>query len=114
MHVITYRSLTTWCATTRPPAQVARLLGAWHDSCKAARWRNSAEVKASFPTSDPVKGCAERFVFDIASFRLIAEIRFAAEDRNGSLFVKFIGTHSEYDALCKKNRQCTVNMFSTT
>lgn len=113
MHVITYRSLTVWCATNRPPAQVVRLLHAWHESCKHSRWHTFAELKASFPTCDSVRGCAERVVFDIASHRLIAEIRYAADDRNGSLFVKFIGSHSEYDALCKKNRQCEVNMFST-
>ncbi|MFB6307357.1 MAG: hypothetical protein ABEH43_10300 [Flavobacteriales bacterium] len=27
------------------------------------------------------------------------------------LFIKWIGTHSEYDALCKKGKQCTVDLY---
>ena len=61
----------------------------------AASWRNTAEVQAAFSKAKVLNG--ERVRFEIAGgdYRLIAAFDFA----RGIAFVKFIGTHAEYDRI---------------
>jgi mRNA interferase HigB len=67
----------------------------WHALVKAADWSSPAEVQAAF--SGAVALNAERVRFEIAggSNRLIASFDF----RRKIAFVKFIGTHAEYDRI---------------
>jgi mRNA interferase HigB len=50
-------------------------------------------------------------VFDIGgnNYRMICKYWFGASRVH--LYVKWIGTHAEYDGLCKKNKQYTVDDF---
>ena len=52
-----------------------------------------SDVKAAFPKASVIN--AERVVFDICggNYRLIAAIKFSA----GIIFIKYLGTHREYD-----------------
>lgn len=70
-------------------------LNKWYKLAKAADWSKHADVKNSFPDVDYVGN--DRYVFNIKgnSFRLVAMIFF---DKR-TLFVRFIGTHSEYDQI---------------
>ena len=53
-----------------------------------------ADVRADFPTADRV---ADRIIFNIKGnkFRLVVAYDFPRH----SLFIKFIGTHAEYDRI---------------
>lgn len=66
-------------------------LKAWH---AIAAWRHFADVKAQFGSASAV---GERIVFNIAGnkYRLVTYINFAFH----TVYVRFIGTHAEYDAL---------------
>ncbi len=70
-------------------------LQAWHHELVKANWKNWTEMKRRFPSADAVGG--DRYVFNIKgnTYRLVAEIAFAF----GIVFVKFIGTHAEYDRI---------------
>ncbi len=70
-------------------------LEAWHAEILKATWKSPQQIKAQFRNASVLKG--GRVVFNIAGnkFRLIAAFDF---DRQVS-FVKFIGTHSEYDKI---------------
>lgn len=70
-------------------------LEAWYHEVKAANWRHTADVKAKFGSADVVAN--NRVVFDIGGnkYRLIAKIAY----RVGVVYIKFIGTHKEYDRI---------------
>lgn len=74
-------------------------------------YSNPQELIVSFPKSDLVtciKTKQNRFVFNIGNnkYRLITGYLF--KENSCILFVKFVGTHKEYD----KIDACRVNMFN--
>ena len=71
----------------------------WIDIVDEAEWKSHLELKMDFPTADYVGN--ERYVFNIRgnNYRLVAVITFIS----GSLMIRFIGTHAEYNKInCKK------------
>ena len=71
----------------------------WHDKTKKAEWENLADLKKDFASADYVGN--SRFVFNIKGndYRLVAKIDFEF----GVVYIKFIGTHAEYDKINAKN-----------
>lgn len=65
----------------------------WIAVTKHADWKKSLDILGDFPDADPVKN--NRVVFNIArnKYRLIVQICYLRQ----WVFIKFIGTHSEYD-----------------
>lgn len=65
----------------------------WYDVTEQAAWKNSMDVKLTFRTADILS--SDRVVFDIKGndYRLIASVNYEFQ----SLFIKFVGTHSDYD-----------------
>lgn len=70
-------------------------LDAWYHEVKAAQWRHFADVKAKFGSADVVAN--NRVIFDIGGnkYRLIAKVAYQV----GIVYIKFIGTHKEYDRI---------------
>jgi mRNA interferase HigB len=70
-------------------------LKAWHDEARAAEWRTPADVKAQYRNASIIAN--KRVVFNIRgnTYRLIVAIAYNV----GIIFIKFIGTHAEYDAV---------------
>jgi mRNA interferase HigB len=70
-------------------------LEAWFHEAAAASWRGPHDIKARYPSADVLPG--NRVVFDIKgnTYRLIVMIHF----NTGIVFIRFIGTHSEYDKI---------------
>ena len=75
----------------------------WCAVAKASQWESVADVIAAFPNASKLS--AERVRFEIAhnKYRLIVAFYFKAK----IAYVKFIGTHAEYD----KIDATTVDMF---
>ena len=71
----------------------ANALLAWYLKTKESDWSNFAAVKDVFRTADAIGNGL--FVFNVGGnkFRLIARIIF----RTRTVFIRFIGTHAEYD-----------------
>lgn len=67
----------------------------WQNVAKAADWRNVNDVQAAFSRAKSLNG--ERVRFEVAGgdYRLIVAFDF----RRAIAFVKFIGTHTEYDRI---------------
>lgn len=64
----------------------------WHARVKAAKWSSMDEVQRAFRKAKALN--AERVRFEIAGgHRLIVAFDF----RRKIVFIKFIGTHAEYD-----------------
>ena len=69
------------------------VLERWLKRVKAARWTSTDEVQRAAPRCKALNG--ERVRFEVAggNYRLVAAFDFARQ----TAFIKFIGTHAEYD-----------------
>jgi mRNA interferase HigB len=75
----------------------------WHETVKAAEWQSPNDIQQAFPKAKVLNG--ERVRFEVAGgdYRLVAAFDFGRQ----AAFVKFIGTHAEYD----KIDALTVSLF---
>lgn len=74
----------------------------WVGIVQSARWESAEDMVRAF--SGRVRTLAGgRAIFDIKgnSYRLICGVKYAAAEttRNGTVFVRFFGTHAEYDKI---------------
>lgn len=92
MVIIIKRTLTVF-ATKYPQASTP--LNDWYEIAKNADWEKLADIRKEFNNVDYVGN--DRYVFNIKGndFRLVAMIFF---DKR-TLFIRFIGTHREYDRI---------------
>jgi len=92
MRILTFGTLQAFW-TSQPLAETP--LRTWFSVTKAAIWRHSAEVVDTFNTASILPN--DRVVFNIHGnhFRLVAAINYS----RSTVFVKFIGTHAEYDRI---------------
>lgn len=67
----------------------------WHETVKGASWSNPNEIRQFYSTVSVLKNA--RVVFNIKGnhYRLVARINYQKQ----WLFIRFIGTHSEYDKI---------------
>jgi mRNA interferase HigB len=91
----TLRQFVESLAGHKDQPAVKAALDAWFDEISKAKWANSAEVKRRYATASIVN--AERIVFNIKgnSYRLIVAVDF----EKGIVWIKWIGTHKQYDAI---------------
>ncbi|MCC4287887.1 MULTISPECIES: type II toxin-antitoxin system HigB family toxin [Vreelandella] len=82
-----------WETSTYQDAQGP--LESWYDEAIVATWRTPHEVKAQFGNASICGN--NRVVFNIAGnkYRLVVEMQY----RCGIAWVKFIGTHAQYDEI---------------
>lgn len=90
MRVIAWRRLREY-AEENPGAKAA--LEAWYHEAAKASWENPAQIKEQYRSASILK--ASRVVFNIAgnNYRLVTAINFSI----GIVYIKFVGTHKEYD-----------------
>jgi len=70
-------------------------LKTWFKEASKANWNNPSEIKAEYPKASILK--SGRVVFDICGnkYRLIVDINYERK----WVFIRFIGTHTEYDKI---------------
>jgi mRNA interferase HigB len=98
VRVMARGTLIDFVANRVSPAQqavVTKHLDAWYKTVWKAQWKSSAELKEQVSSASVLT--SERVVFNIKGndYRLIAAINF----RRQILFVKWLGTHKEYDKI---------------
>ena len=94
MRVIAKRTIKTFWE--KPGCEDAHApLEAWHDITIKALWQSPQDIKNQFGNASICGN--NRVVFNIGGnkYRLVAEIQY----RVGIVWVKFIGTHAEYDKI---------------
>jgi mRNA interferase HigB len=76
-------------------AALKAALDAWFDEARKARWSGMAQVRRSYATASIVS--ADRTVFNIKGndYRLVAAIDFEKK----IVWIKWIGTHKEYNKI---------------
>ena len=67
----------------------------WYHDVQSKNWKRPGEVTRDFNTARTIKNNRAIFKINQNDHRLIAEINY----QKGWLFVKFIGTHAQYDAV---------------
>lgn len=70
-------------------------LKAWVDEARNADWKQPADIKEKFRSASILKN--RRVVFNIKGndYRLVVSLAY----RFQSVYIKFIGTHAQYDAI---------------
>ncbi len=83
----------------------------WAEKLRYADWNKPGDIKHTFNTADLLGGSSDRVVFDIAgnNYRMIGNYLFGAKQAH--LFICWIGTHAEYDKICKQGDQYTINSY---
>lgn len=92
MRVIAIKTLRDFWAAYPDSEQP---LLAWHDEASKASWNQPADIKAHYANASILKN--RRVVFNIKGngYRLIVAIAYKV----GLVYIKFIGTHTQYDAI---------------
>ena len=75
--------------------QAEQALRAWAKSASAATWTKPSDITSEFTTATVLK--SRRIVFNIKGndYRLVVAVAY----RFGAVYVKFIGTHRQYDRI---------------
>ena len=96
MRVVTFRSIKNF---VQKDANAAVALYDWYHKVGKANWSNLLELKKDFNSVDYVGN--ERYVFNIKGnhYRIVCVIIFASR----KVYIRFIGSHSEYDKINAKN-----------
>ena len=98
MRIIARRTLLSFVhslAGHKDQPAVKAALDAWFDEARKANWTSTADVKRRYATASIVT--AERIVFNIKgnSYRLVV----AADFEKGIVWIKWVGTHKDYDRI---------------
>jgi len=95
MRVIAKRALREFWQSSPQYADAQGPIEAWHAEASKASWRTPQELKAQFRSASILKG--GRAVFNLAGnkYRLVVSIDYGRQ----TCFVKFIGTHEQYDRI---------------
>lgn len=92
MHIVAVRFLRVF-REKHPDAEQA--LRSWVDEAKKASWSQPAQIKEQYRSASILKN--KRVVFNIKGndYRLVVSVAYNFQ----AVYVKFIGTHKEYDAI---------------
>ena len=92
MRILKRKTLRDYYAE-HPETQGA--LESWFFEVKSDLWRNPEDVRAKFPKARTIPG--NRVIFKLLGnkYRLIVKVEYSA----GLVFIRFIGTHKEYDQI---------------
>ena len=70
----------------------------WYEIAESAEWKNLSDIKVDFPSTDYVGN--QHYVLNITgnNYRLVVVVKFTI----GHIFIRFVGTHTEYDKIDAK------------
>lgn len=92
MRIISRRRLVEFWEVHRDAEQPLR---AWYTEAKKASWNSPAEIKAVYRSVSILSN--NRVVFNIKgnAYRLVVVVEYT----QGKMFIRFVGTHAEYDRI---------------
>lgn len=95
MRIIAKSTLREFWETHPRGREAQPVLEAWYGVVRRAVWKTPADVKAVYGDASILK--SGRVVFNLGGnkFRLVTRINF----RSGAVFIRFVGTHKEYDQI---------------
>jgi mRNA interferase HigB len=83
----------------------------WLMVIRQADWNSPDDILSTFNSADLLGYGTNRVVFNIGgnNYRMICHYVFG--EKQVHLFVCWIGTHAEYDRLCKENKQYSISSY---
>jgi len=83
----------------------------WLSSLKYADWKQPEDIMTLFNSADLLGRGTNRVVFDVGgnNYRMIGQYLFGVTKVH--LYIKWIGTHAEYDKLCASGKQYNINEY---
>lgn len=83
----------------------------WLGMIKVVDWATPEDISMTFASADILGNGCQRVVFNIGGnhYRMICAYGFG--DNMIHLFVKWIGTHADYDRICDQQEQYTISQF---
>ena len=114
MHIISKLIIAAFCEKN---AQFKERVLAWYSLVETLNWRKPMDIIETFgPKAVDTLGnwegkASDRVVFDLGgnNIRVIAKYVFHTKLKRCRLYIKWIGTHAEYDKLCKNDLQYIVD-----
>ena len=108
VHLIKQQTIENFVASH---ASAKRSFEFWLTGIKYADWETPNDIQQTFGTADLLGKGSNRVVFDIGgnNYRIVCHFHFGTVKVH--LFVCWIGSHTEYDELCKHNEQYTVDAY---
>lgn len=94
MRVIAVASLRTFWQK-RAHRDAEEPLKAWYDEAIKANWTQPADVKVQYRNASILKNRRVVFIIKGNDYRLVVAISYKLQ----IIFVKFVGTHEQYDAI---------------
>jgi mRNA interferase HigB len=95
VRVISKQTLRRFWESRPGRTDARRALEAWHREVRRASWKSPQDIKRMYAHASVLQG--GRVVFNICGnrYRLVVRIDY----RHEIVFVRFAGTHSEYDLI---------------
>ena len=92
MHIIALKTLRTFWESH---PDIEDSLRSWHNQVEKEIWETPRQVMESFPNARIIGG--NRAIFNIKGnrYRLVTHIDYAMK----RVYVRFVGTHAEYDRI---------------
>lgn len=92
MHVISVKKLRQFWELH---ADAKGPLRAWYEDAKRVDWKNPVHIESTYSNARPIPN--NRVIFEIkgGNYRLVVAVRY----RSGVVFIRFVGTHGEYDRI---------------
>jgi len=83
----------------------------WLQKLGNADWNNPGDIKKTFNAADLLGHSSNKVIFDLGgnNYRMICKYAFGKKQVH--LFICWIGTHAEYNIVCKNLKQYTVNIY---
>jgi mRNA interferase HigB len=83
----------------------------WMSIIKCVEWSEPNDIINTFNSADILGKSSNRVVFNIGgnNYRMICKYHFGATRVH--LFIKWIGTHAQYDKICKLNQQFQIDKY---
>lgn len=108
VHLIKKQSIEDY---VKHNAQSKRAFEQWLSILKRADWNIPSEIISTFNTADILGNGSNRVIFNVGGnkYRMICKYNFG--ETKAHLFVKWIGTHSDYTTLCKEGEQYIVCIY---
>lgn len=78
---------------THPDAEIP--LRSWYADASRAGWRKPADIKAAYRSASFIANNRVAFNVKGNDYRLVAAVHY----NRGMMFVRFVGTHREYDKI---------------
>jgi mRNA interferase HigB len=96
MHIITKRKIQSYCKDYHP---ASKALMSWFHQVKVERWEQPPDIRLFANSVDFVGN--NRVVFNINGnhYRLIVDVFYAFGKNDGTVLIRWFGSHKEYDAL---------------